>query len=472
MLKSKRSSFSKNKLILFTKKNTKKGDLKHLPTALLKDNSVKNELFPFAIEGQLCNSCCVSDWKENDCYHLETIRNIGHNAFKWCQTTQTTAIHLQNFGLNPAQLNAFCEGIILSNYNFIKYKKPAERKKNFVLKEVQVEGSTMDSKSVSEFNNLMTAVFTARDLINEPLSYLTAKQYSSEMRRLAKKNGFKLTTLNERQIRALKMGGVLAVNKGSVQPATFNIMEWKPPKAKNKKPIVLVGKGVVFDTGGLSLKPTYNSMDFMKADMGGSAIVVGLMSAISSNKLPYHVVGLVPAVENRPGGDAYVPGDVITMMDKTTVEVLNTDAEGRMILADALTYAKRYKPELVMEFSTLTGAAVRMLDKHAALMMGNASDKVKSKIKESGDQSYERLIELPIWKEYEDMMKSDIADLKNVSTGAGALTAGCFLHHFTDYPWLHFDLGGGAFLHTPNTYRPKGGTGAGIRSIYNFLKSY
>jgi leucyl aminopeptidase len=197
--------------------------------------------------------------------------------------------------------------------------------------------------------------------------------------------------LNKAKIKQLKMGGLIAVNLGSIQPPTFTIMEWKPKNAVNKKPVVLVGKGVVYDTGGMSLKPTPNSMDFMKCDMGGGAAVGGAIYAIAKAKLPVHVVALVPATDNRPDGDAYVPGDVITMMSGKTVEVLNTDAEGRLILADALHYAKRYKPELVLEFSTLTGAAAAAIGPMGIVCMGDVLDTTRKALHTAGDNVYERL---------------------------------------------------------------------------------
>jgi len=245
--------------------------------------------------------------------------------------------------------------------------------------------------------------------------------------------------------------------------------------AKNKKPVVLVGKGIVYDTGGLSLKPTANSMDFMKCDMGGAATVIGTMSAIAKAALPVHVVALIPSTDNRPGLNAYVPGDVITMYNGSTVEVLNTDAEGRMVLADALHYAKKYKPELVMDFATLTGAAAAAIGPVGICYMGNADKKVKDDLEESGYEVYERLVEMPLWREYGDQIKSNIADIKNLGGGyAGMITAGKFLEHFTggEYPWVHFDVAGSAYLKSADGYRTKEGTGSGVRLMFDFLKKY
>ena len=245
------------------------------------------------------------------------------------------------------------------------------------------------------------------------------------------------------------MGGVLAVNSGSFTDPSFSILEWKPANAVNEQPIVLVGKGIVYDTGGLSLKPTPNSMDLMKSDMAGSAAVIGGIYAIAQAKLNVHVIALIPATDNRPGNNAYAPGDVITMYDGTTVEVLNTDAEGRLILADALHYAKQYNPMLVLDFATLTGAAVRAIGKEGIVCMGTADEATKSTMKQAGQQQYERLVEFPLWAEYGEQLKSSIADITNLGgPTAGAITAGKFLEHFTDYPWMHFDIAGSAFITT------------------------
>jgi leucyl aminopeptidase len=273
------------------------------------------------------------------------------------------------------------------------------------------------------------------------------------------------------KIKALKMGGLIAVNRGSIDPPTFSVMEYKPKHAKNKQPIILIGKGVVYDTGGVSLKPTPNSMDMMKCDMAGAAAVAGTLYAVAKAKLPIHVIGIVPATDNRPGENAYVPGDIITMHSGLTVEMVNADAEGRMILADALSYAKKYKPELVIDLATLTGAAVAAIGTSGVVSMGTADEKTKNALKQSGDAVYERLAEMPFWDDYDDMIKSDIADMKNLGGPyAGAITAGKFLARYIDYPWMHFDIAGPAFLTAKEAYRVKGGTGVGVRLLFNFLK--
>lgn len=364
---------------------------------------------------------------------------------------------------------AFVEGLALTNYQFLNY---FSNKKENTLKKVNVLGK-LSKGDLEEIANTVAATNYAKDLVNEPQSFLTATQISKEIKKLGKEAGFKVEIFNKKKIETLKMGGLLAVNKGSIEPPTFSILEWKPKNAKNKKPIILVGKGVVYDTGGLSLKPTANSMDFMKCDMGGAASVIGGMYAIAKNKLPYHVIGLVPATDNRPSGDAYAPGDVITMHNGKTVEVLNTDAEGRLILGDALSYAQKYKPELVLDIATLTGAAAAAIGHYGVVGMGNADEKVMNKVKTSGNNTYERIVEFPFWDEFNEQLKSPIADLTNLGNGAGgSITAGKFLENFTDYPYIHLDIAGPAFLKKPIGYVSQGGTGVGVRLFYDFVKNY
>ena len=377
--------------------------------------------------------------------------------------------------INHARKNRtlyFLEGMVLGNYQFLKYFKDKKEKAN-ALKTIRIAEKSVDRKALRRLLGILEATLVARTLVNEPQSYLSAVTFSKEIKALGRKNGFSVKVFDKKKIEALKMGGILSVNMGSVTPPRFNIMEWKPRGAKNKQAIVLVGKGIVYDTGGLSLKPTANSMDFMKCDMAGAATVVGAMVAIAKTKLPLHVVGLVPSTDNRPGLNAYAPGDVITMYDGSTVEVLNTDAEGRLVLADALHYAKKYKPELVIDFATLTGAAAVAIGSEGVCYMGTADKRVKNKMEKSGFAVHERLVEFPLWKEYGEQLKSNIADLKNLGgPTSGMITAGKFLEHFTDYPWLHFDIAGPSYLKASDGYRPKEGTGVGVRLLMEFLDQY
>ncbi|GIV34013.1 MAG: putative cytosol aminopeptidase [Chitinophagales bacterium] len=402
----------------------------------------------------------------------EAWRKHAAKASSSCEEQGVASLTVRNLTGDPHVVTLVAEGLLLSCYRFLKYRTGSAYRPN-TLKEIRLLKDEADEKAIHETELIATATLKARDLVNEPLSYLTAEQLSREIRAMGKEAGFKVQVFNKAQIKKLKMGGLLAVNQGSPNPPTFNILEWKPPRPRNKQPYVLVGKGVVFDTGGLSLKPTPGSMDMMKCDMAGAAAVACAIYAVARARLPVHVVGLIPATENRPGGNAYAPGDVLTMHNGTTVEVLNTDAEGRLILADALSYARRYRPQLVIDLATLTGAAARAIGPEGIVFMGTASEAVKKALSESGYRVYERLVEFPLWDEYENYLKSDIADIKNIGgPNAGAITAGMFLKKFTDYPWLHLDIAGPAFLDKPDGYRPKNGSGVGVRLLFDFLKNH
>lgn len=407
-----------------------------------------------------------SDWRT-----LEGCRHAGYKASKKLNKLGATSATVISTFDDAAHAMAGAEGLALGNYQFLKYFEDAKKRANSV-KTVSVHHKGLSQKAVDELNVVTAATCHARDLVNEPVSFLGATQIASEIKKLGKEAGFKVEVLNKAKIEALKMGGLLAVNAGSFDPPTFSIMEYKPKNAKNKKPIVLVGKGVVYDTGGLSLKPTANSMDIMKCDMGGAAAMIGTMYAVAKNKLPVHIIGLIPATDNRPGNRAYAPGDVITMYSGKTVEVMNTDAEGRMIMADALAYAKKYKPELVLDAATLTGASVRAIGPYASSIMGTADDADFEMLATSGYDTCERVVQFPFWDEYGEEIKSPIADIKNLGgPAAGQITAGKFLEHFTDYPWIHVDIAGPAWSEKEDSYRLAGGTGTGVRLFFDFIKN-
>jgi leucyl aminopeptidase len=366
----------------------------------------------------------------------------------------------------------YAEGLILSHYQFLKYFEDKQDKENS-LKSISIINNELANNEIENLLVVTESVYTARTLVNEPLSFLNTEQMVNELRTLSNESGFKLEVLEKRQIESLKMGGVLAVNKGSSAPPRFLILTWEPENAKNKQPIVLVGKGIVFDTGGYSLKPTPDSMDHMKSDMGGAATVAATMAAVSKAKLPVKVIALIPVTDNAIGPDAYVPGDVITMHNGKTVEVLNTDAEGRMILADALSYAQKYKPELVFDLATLTGAAAFAIGHYGIVAMGTASEDTFNKLTQSGNGTAERIVRFPFWDDYKELLKSNIADMKNIGGRvAGAITAGKFLEYFVDYPWIHLDIAGPSYVDKDTHYLTTGGTGVGVRLLFDFLKNY
>lgn len=395
----------------------------------------------------------------------EAYRVIGHQArAKFPKKVVHVGIEANK---NTALLIA--EGLLLSNYQFIKYRKEQEKEK-YALDSIDFSANLSDEQ-LTNLTIITDAVMWARDLVNEPVSSLNATDLATAIEQKLSSVDCEVKILEHSKIEALKMGGLLAVNKGSIDPPTFTIAEYKPKKAKNKKPIVLIGKGVVYDTGGLSLKPTAGSMDSMKCDMAGAACMAGTIYAIAALELPIHVVCLIPATDNRLSGNAYAPGDIVTMYDGTTVEVLNTDAEGRMILADALAYSDKWKPELVIDAATLTGAAVRAIGTKASVVMGNASKSLFNELDEAGFETHERVVQLPFWDDYFEEMKSKIADLNNLGGPyAGMITAGKFLEHFVKAPYIHMDIAGPAFLDKPQDYKGLGGTGVGIRLLVNFLQ--
>jgi leucyl aminopeptidase len=356
------------------------------------------------------------------------------------------------------------EGVALTNYKFDKYLTKDVREKLVI----NVLNSKLKTKDLLKLRNLLSAVFSARDWVNEPVNKLDTDTYLKSINKL-KSIGVTVEVFRKSKIQSLNMGGIMAVNQGSLEEPAFVAIEWKPKNAKNSNPIVLVGKGILFDTGGINIK-VGNGMTDMKADMGGSAAVIGTIKAVASNKLPIHLITLVPITENRINGKEIVPGDVITMHSGKTVEILNTDAEGRLVLADALSFAKKYKPELVIDAATLTGSAFRTTGHHGGVIMGTDEESITG-LKEAGDKVYERLVELPMWGEFEESLKSEMADLNNLGAGAGqAVCAGFFLKNFIDYPWVHLDIAGPAFIPSKMTYKHKGGTGFGVRLLYQFLK--
>jgi leucyl aminopeptidase len=402
----------------------------------------------------------------------EILRKAGNNVSQHITKSKADNVTLVDNCGDKTLILALAEGLVLGGYQFLKYYTDSSEKE-WNLSKVSVVSSEIGNSDIQQLNTLLDAVYITRDLVNEPASYLTSELLAKEFTKLGNIAGFSTEILDKNKIAAFKMGGLLAVNQGSTQPPIFSVLTWKPANAVNQKPIVLVGKGIVYDSGGYSLKPTTDSMDFMKSDMAGAATVASVVYAVAKNKLPVYLIALVPSTDNRIGPDAYSPGDIITMSDGTTVEVLNTDAEGRLILADALVYAKKYSPGLVIDIATLTGAAHSAIGNAGMVGMGNAPGQTMQVLANAGEETYERIAMFPFWEEYKDQLKSDVADLKNVGGKlAGAITAGKFLEHFTDYPYIHLDIAGVAYFNKSDSYRSCGGTGIGVRLLYRFIENY
>jgi leucyl aminopeptidase len=410
----------------------------------------------------------VPDAKKTGDARREALRKTGHELYALLKKGAVEKLQLIAESAEAGELLALAEGVVMSSYSFQKYKS---EKKGSKLAEIHLVAKGLTEAAVRELAVVLEATFLARDLVNEPVIYLTAEQLSREITEMGKRAGFKVEVFGKSKIRSLKMGGLLAVNAGAPNPPTFNILEYKPEGAVNDKPYVLVGKGVVYDTGGLSLKPTPNSMDEMKCDMAGAAAVAGAIYAVAQSKLPLYVVGLIPATENRPDGNAITPGDVITMYSGTTVEVLNTDAEGRLILADALCYAFQIparpgdRPGYPHRIRPAGPSA-----RKASCTWALARRKRKRPWKRAATPCTNGWWSFRCGKNT-TALESAIADLKNIGGAKpGPFTAGKFLEHFVEFPWLHLDIAGGAFLTGNDSYRGKHGTGIGVRLLYHFLK--
>jgi leucyl aminopeptidase len=303
-----------------------------------------------------------------------------------------------------------------------------------------------------------------RDLANMPANICTPSHLASEARKLARNcDGLTVQVIEEKKMREMGMGALLAVTAGTEQPAKLVIMNYKGGK-KDERPYVLVGKGVTFDTGGISLKPGAK-MDEMKYDMAGAASVIGTLRAAAEMKLRLNVIGVVAAVENMPGPSAIKPGDVVTSMSGKTIEILNTDAEGRLILCDALTYVERFKPKAVIDVATLTGACVVALGSHASALYAN-NERLAEQLLQAGIESHDRAWRMPLWDEYQGQLKSNFADLPNIgSPGGGSIVAACFLSRFTEkYHWAHLDIAGTAWEASP-----KGATGRPVAMLLRYL---
>ena len=408
---------------------------------------------------------------EADASALEKLRKKGDELVAALTKEKKSGAVIFAAGADTPSVLALAEGMALGAYRFVKHKKPDDKQTLFTT--LKIAAGSITEEEISALQNLVNACYETRNLVNEPGNVIDAVAFAQQMRLHAERAGVKVEVFDKKKIGELGMEALLTVNKGSKTEPSFTVMEWKPENAVNKKPVVLVGKGLVFDTGGINIKPT-DGLEAMKADMAGGAAVFGAVYAAAMNKLPVYIVGLVPATDNRPGEHAMLPGDIIRLSNGKTVEILNTDAEGRLILADALLYAQKYDPELVIDLATLTGSAQMAIGKYGMVGMHQDAAEAMGKLKQCGWNVYERIAELPFWEEYGEEMESDIADLRNLGKGGGggAITAGKFLAAFISYPWIHLDIAGVAFMDSRETYRGKGATGVGVRLLFDFLAGY
>lgn len=454
-----------------------------LITKIIKEGDFEGKLFQSSVlyTGGLIESkrILLIGMGKKDEFDLEKLRGVFSKAAQKLRdlNVKNFASSL-DFGKVPPATDrlaeAAVEGVLLGLYRFTPYKTLENDKKSeiseFIItgedqkKLKQIRASAKKAEIVSR------AVYLTRDLVSAPSNEMTPTIIAERAGEMAEKRKIKLTVMDEPEMRKLGMNALLGVARGSAEPAKFIIMEYDGGK-KGEKPVILVGKGITFDSGGISIKPSAD-MDAMKSDMAGGAAVIGAMQAAADLKIPLNIVGIVPATENLPGGKAYKPGDILKSLSGKTIEVKNTDAEGRLILADALAYAGRYKPEAIIDLATLTGACIIALGDYLIGMMGT-DDKLKGMIKEASEMTGDNVWELPLWHEYDEMIKSDVADYKNVGgRAAGTITAGLFLGKFIgDYPWVHLDIAGPALLKKEKPYIPKGASGVGVRLLVQFLRN-
>jgi leucyl aminopeptidase len=407
----------------------------------------------------------------------ETLRRAGATAAGQLRQRRLTdgtllAADAPLHGLEPEAIaSAWIEGLILADYRFERYRSADPKRlpslKQLTLLTARKQQQAAVEAAVRRAEQLCGGVALARDLVNEPGNVKSPAFLAEQAQAMAKEVGLKCTVLDRPALEQEGFGALLGVAQGSIREPRLIVLHYRG--AGEERPIALVGKGVVFDAGGISLKPG-EKMDQMKMDMAGGATVLGTLQAAARMQLPVNLVGIIPAVENLPSGSAMRPGDILTSLAGRTIEVLNTDAEGRLILADALTYAKRFEPREVIDVATLTGACIIALGHHAAAVLGNHQGLVRQ-LQKAGEQCGERCWQLPLWDEYGEQIKSEVADLKNIGgRPAGTITAAAFLQHFAkDFRWAHLDIAGTAWQEKGSDYRPAGATGFGVRLLIEHL---
>jgi len=406
------------------------------------------------------------------------LNNLGAGIIAKLQTSGETTLHIAFDDMQSADVPSgeaaarIAEGALLRNYRFDKYrtKEPKSKKPTVAAITVATSAAKEAEKHFAVFNAVAEGVFLTRDLVSEPANILYPKSFAERIQALSV-DGVEVEVLGEAEMTKLGMGSLLSVGQGSERESQLAIMRWNGGK-KGDQPIAFVGKGVTFDTGGISIKPA-SGMEQMKWDMGGAGTVVGLMKALAGRKAKVNVVAIVGLVENMPSGNASRPGDVVTSMSGQTIEVINTDAEGRLVLADALWYCQdRYAPKFMIDLATLTGAIIVTLgNEHAGIFTDD--DAIASRLSASGDEVGDKVWRLPLHDDYDKRINCDIADMSNMGSpaGAGSITAAQFLKRFTnDTPWCHMDVAGTVWSNKNLPLSEKGGTGFGVRLLNHFVE--
>jgi leucyl aminopeptidase len=412
-------------------------------------------------------------------FNLERVRGAFSKAAQKVRALNITdcAVSLDfDFAEHPLSkiAESAVEGAMLGLYQFTPFKTvdrdEIKEISEIVIMDPRASLLKMIRQGVRRGEIIARAVYYARDLVSTPSNEMTPTILANRAREAGKGRNVKITVTGASAMQRLGMNAFLGVARGSYEDPKLITMEYSGGK-KAEQPIVLVGKGITFDSGGISIKPAAG-MDEMKDDMAGGAAVIGTLMAAADLKIPLNIVGIVPATENLPGGGAYKPGDVLTSMSGKTIEIKNTDAEGRLILVDAFAYAQRYKPAAMIDLATLTGACVIALGRLIIGMWGN-DDTLREGLRAASEATGEKLWEMPLPEEYEEQLKSDVADLKNVgSREGGAISAAIFLSRFIgDHPWVHLDIAGPAWLDKERPYIPRGASGIGVRLLIEYLEN-
>ena len=468
-----------NNLVLFTDEKFNIDNLKkHISNSefsyikdLLKTSDLKKNLFIF--EPSSKKIIILISVKNN--LEASDIENLGAEFYRRISYEKKSQYTLNSDTLNNKFENFigyFLHGLKLKSYEFNLYKSKKETK--FI--SINVIGNKNKSTIQNElrFKAIEEGTFFARDLVSEPPNVLNPKEYTNRLLRL-RKLGIKVTVYNELQMKKLGMNSLLGVGKGSINESFLVTLEWQGNKKDKKAPLSFVGKGVCFDTGGISLKPA-KFMEEMKYDMAGSAVVAGLIQTLAIRKAKVNAVGVVGLVENMPGGNAQRPGDIVKAYNGKTIEVLNTDAEGRLVLADALSFTEaKFKPRFMIDLATLTGAIIMALGEEYAGLFSN-NDDLSNKLFKVGEKVKEKIWRLPLHDNYDKLINSSIADMQNInySGGAGSITAAQFLQRFvtSKTPWAHLDIAGMAFSKKAANLNPGGATGFGVRLLNQLIEEH
>lgn len=422
--------------------------------------------------GTRAQSVMVVGLGRRDALNEEALRRAGAAAANARGKAVSVAIVLDHLpGARDGLAEALATGFFMASYRFTAMKGKKDKTPAPKLSFICADGGTELRFGARVGEIVADGVNFARDLGNNPGNHMTPRDLAAEARRMARKVGLKATILDEPKMEALGMGSLLSVSRGSKEPARLIVLEHGKQHRGRTGTVCLVGKGLTFDTGGISIKPS-GDMDKMRYDMCGGAAVIGAMQVVAEMGLPLHVVGIVPSSENMPGSQATKPGDVVKAMNGKTIEVLNTDAEGRLILADAICYAQRYQPDLIIDMATLTGAVIVALGKHMAAVLGTDDDAL-AELGRVGRDTHERVWQLPLDDDYDRQIRGKWADLQNIGgREAGTVTAAQFLKHFAEEtPWVHVDIAGVAWDDPSRPYaRGSGATGFGVRLLARFLE--